>query len=248
MRKMAICLSKGGVGKTTTATTLAYGLGQRNKSVLLVDCDTQGQAGFFMGAKPGRGLAEVLLGEARIEDCLLEVKPNVMLLAGGRRLADATLHISKRTMGIERALLEVLQEVEGHYDYVLLDMAPGWDLLSVNALMYVQEILAPVELQMASMESLGQFFKRVADVKKYNSQLHTRYIVPTMWDRRSSESRSIYEQLRAQFPQAICEPIRASVKFFEATSKGMTIFEYAPKTPGADDYGKLVNRVSQEHI
>ena len=123
MRKIAVCLSKGGVGKTTTATTLAFGLSQSGRKVLLVDCDTQSQAAFFLGVKPELGIADVLLGRKSTHECIVEARPNLHLLAsGGRLLGEATTHISTRTLGIERALLEALAPVEGHFDYVILDM------------------------------------------------------------------------------------------------------------------------------
>lgn len=247
MRKIAVCLSKGGVGKTTTATTLAYGLSQVGKHVLLVDCDTQGQAAFFLGMKPELGIADILLGRNRIEDCVVEARSNLLLLAsGGKRLAEATAHIGKRTMGIERAMSEALSTVEGKYDYVILDMAPGWDVLTVNALIYAKEILCPVQLQGPSMESLGEFFTRVKLVNEYNPDLVTRYILPTSWDRRSGESKSLFEQLKSMFPAVICEPIRQCVKIFEASARGQSIFEYAPKSTGAEDYSKLIGRISEE--
>lgn len=243
MRKLAICLAKGGVGKTTTATNLAFGLASRGKQVLLVDCDTQGQAGFFLGHKPKEGLAEVLQKTRAFDDVVCEVRPNLALLAGGRALSDATLAIASRTMGIERALSEALKPAEGRYDLVLLDMAPGWDLLSVNALIYAREIIAPVELQMAAVESLGQFVERVEDVQEYNPELAIRYVLPTMWDKRSRESQDILERLTLIYPEQLCDPIKASVKLFEATGQGQSIFEYAPRSTGAEDYTKLIERV-----
>ena len=60
MRKIAVSLTKGGVGKTTTAVNLAAGLAMAGFRVLLIDTDTQGQAGFMLGLQPEEGLAELL--------------------------------------------------------------------------------------------------------------------------------------------------------------------------------------------
>lgn len=242
-RKIAIALSKGGVGKTTTATTLAYGLAQKGKRVLLVDCDTQGQASFFLGTKQERGLAEVLLKEAKVQECIDSARPNLDILAGGRRLAEATLAVSHRTLGIERALTEALSPINSAYDFVLLDCAPGWDILSVNALIYATEILCPVALQMASIESLGQFIKRVEDVQVYNPELAIQHILPTLWDVRSKESQNVLAQLQEHFGDRVYLPIHSTVKVFEATGRGKVIFEYAGNSPAAQDYQALIDRI-----
>ena len=245
MRKIAVCLSKGGVGKTTTATTVCVGLARKGRKVLLVDCDTQGQASFFLGLRPEEGLAELLLRERTFEQVLVQARDNLWVLAGGRRLADAQLSVSKRLIAVEKAIIEALAPAEGAFDYVVLDMAPGWDVLSVNALMYADEILAPVELQMPAIESLAQFEDRLTDIRVYKPGLSITYLLPTMWDRRSSESLAILEQLKTYYPTTLCAPIRASVRFFEATRQGLTVLEYPQATTGLEDYSALIANIEE---
>lgn len=127
-----------------------------------------------------------------------------------------------------------------------LDMAPGWDILSVPSFDLQQRNSCPCQLQGPSMESLGEFFERVDIVRQYNAGLDTKYIVPTNWDRRSGESRALYEQLMKMFPEKTCAPVRQCVKIFEASGRGQVIFEYAPKSTGAEDYGNLIERIKQD--
>ena len=84
MRKIAVALSKGGVGKTTTAVNLAAGIARVGSSVLLVDVDTQGQVTRALGIKQGGGLAEYVQGGLDLEEALVPARENLWMLAGGR--------------------------------------------------------------------------------------------------------------------------------------------------------------------
>ncbi|MBP8291650.1 MAG: AAA family ATPase, partial [Caldilineaceae bacterium] len=74
MRRIAIALSKGGVGKTTTAVNLAAGLAQRGRRVLIVDADTQGQAARMLGVQGSHSLAEVAAGDVAPDAALVEAR------------------------------------------------------------------------------------------------------------------------------------------------------------------------------
>jgi chromosome partitioning protein len=95
MRKIAISLSKGGVGKSTTAVHLAHDLAMAGSAVLLVDTDTQGQCSAFLGVKPTAGLAELVNGEIKPEKALVEARERLWLLPGGRGLAGLKMQIAK---------------------------------------------------------------------------------------------------------------------------------------------------------
>jgi chromosome partitioning protein len=118
MRRMVVALSKGGVGKSTTAVSLASGLAQAGAQVLLIDTDTQGQVAGMLGVHPRAGLAELLAGEQRPEEAMIEARERLWLLAGGRGLAGSKRLIDRKDFGGERTLGEALMLVEGRYDYV----------------------------------------------------------------------------------------------------------------------------------
>lgn len=75
MRKIAVSLTKGGVGKTTTAVNLAAGLAMAGEKVLVVDTDTQGQASYMLGLRPKAGLGEILLEDSGITNVIEEARP-----------------------------------------------------------------------------------------------------------------------------------------------------------------------------
>ena len=147
MRKLAVSITKGGTGKTTTTVNLAAGLALQGVRVLVVDADSQGQAGQMLGLQPEYGLAEVISQGAKPETAVVEVRPNLYLLAGGRALAGVRRLIARKDFGAERTFAEALDSIEGQYDFVIFDTAPGWDPLTVNVLFYATEVLAPVSLE-----------------------------------------------------------------------------------------------------
>jgi chromosome partitioning protein len=246
MRKIAVALTKGGVGKTTTAVNLSAALAQHDRRVLLVDVDTQGQAARSLGVTPEVGLAELVMGEAQPDDAIIEARPNLWLLAGGGGLAGVKRMIARKEFGGERTLAEALRPLEGRFDYVLLDTAPGWDSLAVNALFYAREILSPVSLEVLTLQGLQDFLGNVQAIQQYHPDLVLRYIVPTFFDRRVKKSEEIIEQLKTYFPDQLTHPIRYSVRLSEAPGHGQTIFEYAPKSTGVFDY-TIVARIVMKH-
>jgi chromosome partitioning protein len=246
MRKLAVALSKGGVGKTTTAVNLAHGLARHGQRVLLVDVDTQGQVARALGVQPQFGLAEWVAGERSADQVILPVRENLWLAAGGRSLAGLKQEITRKEFGGERSLAEALETQEGAYDFVLLDTSPGWDALVVNALFYVDEVLSPVSLEVMSLQGLMEFNHSLAAIQRYRSTLSLRYVVPTFFDRRVRKSEEILNQLRAHFAAQYCEPVRYNVRLSECPGYGQTIFEYSPGSAGAEDYQRLAERILQD--
>jgi chromosome partitioning protein len=246
MRKIAVALSKGGVGKTTTAVNAAAALALLGSRVLLVDVDTQGQVGKALGCTPAAGLAEAAAGEIPLRDAVTPARERLDLLAGGRGLANLKRLITRKDFGGEQTIAETLAPLDNEYDFVMLDTAPGWDALSVNALFYAREVLSPVSLEVMTLQSLLDFSRSLAAIQKYHPALRLRYVVPTFLDRRVRKSDEILAQLAGHFDEQLCSPIRYNVRLSEAPGYGQTIFEYAAHSPGADDYRRLAERISQD--
>ena len=250
MRKIAVAMAKGGVGKTTTAVNLAHGLASRGQRVLLVDCDTQGQAAKFLGQKPEFGLYEFITERQKNgqtiarNDTLHRTRENLWLLDGGIRLVELKNWLGEQPREIRQTVLaQKLVPRQGALDYLIFDCAPGWDVLSVNILMAANEVLCPVALQGPSLEGLKTFFRYLQSAQKLNLDLRLEYILPTMFDRRTRHSHEMYNQLKKHFARQMCEPIHYSVRLTEAPTLGRTIFEYRARTRGAIDYQNLVRRI-----
>jgi cellulose biosynthesis protein BcsQ len=244
-RRIGVMLSKGGVGKTTTAVNLAAALAMEGRRVLLIDADTQGQAAYALGLTPAKGLAEFVEGTADAEAALTPARDNLWLLGGGKGLAGLKRLISRKDFGGERTLADALTPLDGRFDVVVVDSSPGWDPLTVNVLFYVREVLVPVALEAMALQGFSEFLRSLSAVSRYCPDLTLSYIVPTFLDKRVRGPANLHEELAALYPERICTPVRYNAKLSEAPAEGKTIFEYAPRSPGARDYRELARRVAR---
>lgn len=245
MKKIAISLTKGGVGKTTTAVNLAAGLALADFRVLLIDTDTQGQAGFMLGLQSEKGLAELVTGALEPDEAIVEARQGLWLLAGGVGLAGVKKMIASNELEGEQTLTKALTTLDGKYDYVILDTSPGWDTMTINVLFYADEVLVPVSLEILTIKGLAEFNKRLDAIKRHKP-IYLKYVLPTFMDRRVRKSAEILEQLQAHYPDQLCTPVRYNVRLSEAAGYGQPIFEFAPNSPGAEDYKRLTERIMNE--
>jgi chromosome partitioning protein len=244
LRKIAFTNAKGGVAKTTTCVNVGAGLALAGYRTLLVDCDTQGQITKSLGIRAGEGLADLVQGDAGLDDVQIEARENLFVISGGGTLSGVKRMISRRDMRSELVLSEALEDLRG-YDFVLLDTAPSWDVLSVNCLFYVDEILIPVSMEVLALQGIGDFLGRVNEVQQYREGLVIKGIIPTFYDGRVKKSAEIMEQLERHFPDALWPAVRYNTKLSEAPGFGQHIFEYARKSNGAADYARLAQRLAK---
>lgn len=244
MRKIAFTNAKGGVAKTTTCVNISAGLALAGYRTLIVDLDSQGQVTKSLGIQTGEGLAELVQGDARVEDVQVQARENLYVIAGGNALSGVKRLISRRDMRSELVLNEALEGLQG-YDFVLVDTAPSWDVLNVNCLFYVEELLIPVSMEVLALQGMGEFLDRVDQVQRYREELKIRGVIPTFYDARVKKSAEILNQLESNFPDTLYPPIRYNARLSEAPGYGQHIFEYSKNSNGASDYARLADRLAK---
>lgn len=243
-RILAISLSKGGVGKTTTAVNLAAALATAGRRILLIDTDTQGQITKALGITPSFGLADFVEGRD-VRECLDKARDNLFVLAGGRSLSALERLIARKDFRPESTIADAMAPLDAHFDYILLDTAPSWGALAVNVLVYARELLCPIQLEPLAVAGLLDFIERAQPIfSRMGGEL--RYVLPTMLDRRVNQTAEILSQVETAFGARVCQPIRANIRLSETAGHGQTIFEYAPNSRGAADYLQLAQRVMND--
>jgi chromosome partitioning protein len=249
MRRIAFVNEKGGTGKTTLAVHLAaWAAQERGQRVLLVDLDTQGHAGKSLGldvrtlvpnafhwlTDPGVSLAAV----ARPTGV-----PRLSVVPAYKQLRDlpAALVGEERPL---RRLSERLGEAAGDFDLVVLDGPPSLGPAVSNVLVAASEVVLPVALTYLALDGCAEVAQTVEQVAREEAvpDLHISAVVP-MLVRQTSLAAAILERLEAHFPGTVTPGLGVNVKIDEAQSHGQTIWEYAPKSRGAETMRTVVEAI-----
>lgn len=247
-RIIAIANQKGGVGKTTTAINLSACLAEKQKKVLTIDIDPQGNTSSGLGIDKNEvenTVYELMIGEAVIEDCIQETQfENLSILPSNVNLAGAEIEL----IGIEEKeyiLKKAVDKVRKNYDYVIIDCPPSLNTLTVNAMTTANTVLVPIQCEYYALEGLTQLMHTINLVKeRLNPNLDLEGVVFTMFDARTNLSLQVVENVKENLNQNIYKSIiPRSVRLAEAPSHGLPINVYDRKSVGADAYRDLAEEV-----
>ncbi len=242
MRKICIINQKGGVGKTTTITNLAFGLESAGKRVLVIDLDPQGNVSTCVNARSDKDIYDVLVNNANASLCVKNVITNLDLISSKETLTKAELMLAGESSR-ETVLKRKLATISG-YDFVLLDCAPSLGLLNQNAMLYADEIFIPTSTDALGVVGLTTMIKAIDKLNEvFNHNAKITCVIPTMYDSRSKICKTTLVDLKNSFNSLLADPIRVSSKLKEAPKFGKSIFEYDKKGHAAKDYALLIDKV-----
>ena len=248
MRKAVIINFKGGVGKTTTAVNVSHGLAERGFRVLLVDNDPQANSTFIFNKSPKFSLTHLFKNQATLEQVLVPVRPNLDLVPASKSLSTINTWLVERDIPRRAFLLDKILSPLTDYDFVIVDTAPSFSLLNANAISFAHEAWIPVAMEflaLANIRELMRVFTRAES--NIGRRIAISYVIPFFYDRRNNKSRKILQMLYDIFGKNVTDPIHTNVKVSEAPFHFKTIFEYDPGCRGAEDFGRLIERIVEEN-
>lgn len=240
---ISVANQKGGVGKTTTSITLSSMLAQKNKKVLLIDADPQGNATSGLGVEKNieKSVYDLLVEDTEANEIIQESTiKNLKVCPSNINLAGAEVELVSM-MSREQRLKEKLEEVKEEYDYIIIDCPPSLGLITLNAFTASNSVLIPIQCEYYALEGLGQLINTINLVKKHlNKTLEVEGALLTMYDIRTNLSNQVVNEVKNYFGDKVYKTvIPRNVKLSEAPSYGMPITEYDPKSKGAKSYTKF---------
>ena len=268
-RIIAVANQKGGVGKTTTCVNLGAALVEEGKKVLLIDNDPQGNLTSYlskMAPNPGKAASlssipeRITREKSTIDELYLLKRPPLRdnvedqflrsymigldYIAAETSLSGVEYYLYTRP-DKEMTLKRNLQWAMGVYDYIIIDNPPSINLLTLNALCAATDVLIPLQAEFFSLEGISKMQATIADVRaRWNPMLRICGLLPTQVDQRKKLTTEVMETLKSYFPEELfVTQIRDNTKIAESSGHGLTIFKYASRSPGAQDYRDLATEL-----
>jgi chromosome partitioning protein len=248
LRRQLFLNFKGGTGKTSISTSYAFRLAEMGHRVLVIDLDSQGHASKCLGIageEAERTLFDAIIKKTPIEQVIVRTgMPGLDLVPSN--LGMSTIDLSLMPLAArEFRLRNCLKDIEGHYDYAVLDAPPSFGLLNLNALMAAHDLFVPVLADFLSFHGLKLLFETVHSLEEdLQHVLDHIFIVINGYNASFKIAKEAREALLKHYPEfLLSQVIRQCTKFAQASSEGIPIFAYDPESKGAQDIQAVLDEV-----
>lgn len=243
---ISIINNKGGTGKTTTVLNLGAALTKKRKRVLLVDLDSQCNLTSAFGADtPEVGVGDLLVGSATLDDVVIK-NGKLSLIPSSEKLLDFEFQLNNEP-GREYMLREQLDKVANDFDFILIDCPPSLGTLSINSMVAANHFIVPMQAENFAFIGLDRIMLISEKVKKrMNPDLDLAGILFVKLDPRTKFSQAVIHSLseNQNFKGKLFNTyIRQDISLMESGAFKQSVYDYAPKSRGADDYNDLAKEI-----
>lgn len=255
MKIISLFNQKGGVGKSTTVSSLMYYFTSKGKKVLGVDVDGQGHLTKLCGINTNdeNTVLELLQKKATFVETVKHSKFGDLLPAD-RQLQFATLQFAQQA----DFMFSILDMLEGqNYDYVFIDCPPAVNIITTAVLVASDYVIIPTEVEYLSLDGVQEMAQTIRSAKnRLNPKLEVMGLLLVKYNTRRKLTRALEEHLertgRELFgAQPLPMRIRNTVDVPSAQARQMSVFEYKPKSEVTKEYTALaeyIERRVQENV
>lgn len=253
MEVICIANQKGGIAKTTTATTLASILAAQDKRVLLIDADPQGNSTDTYRA--------VSTDMPTLYDVILDIEDPLPIMGaiqhteiGDIVASDPALKIADSALPTDGneyfRLKDALESLAG-YDYVVIDTAPADNKLLKNCLIAADKVVIPVTADRYAIQGLSELNKTILSIKKRNNPtLKIAGLLLVKYKSRQLLAQevkvSLGEIAKLLNTKVFDTAIRECVSVQKAQASRQTLMQYAPDCTAARDYASFAKELLAE--
>jgi chromosome partitioning protein len=247
---LSIASQKGGTGKTSTSIALAAGLARRGKKVLLVDIDSQANSSKVLLGEKYRTLTK----DETLYATILERKPLVVhpsLNVEGLDVVPSHILLSNTDVELttaidhrEARLKNRVDEIDGQYDFVVIDCPPALSWLTINAFTASDSVLVVVSPGYFELDSIVQISKSIEQVREnFNRSLRLAGFLFTMADK-TVNSKTSLQVLRQTYTDSVLRTvIPRNTDIRDAHFNQQDIFDYNPEANSAIAYANLIREM-----
>ncbi len=241
---IAIANQKGGVGKTTTATSLAHGLALAEKSILLIDLDPQGQCATALGIRQEPGAFNLLVAGLEPKQVTRYAREQLWLIPGNKETSTAQIVLNAQRKPISHIRSVLAPLTRNGLDYIIFDTAPSVGGLQEMALWASDLVVVPSATDFLASQGVGKIVKTLqvlTNEQKWRGRLLG--ILPTFFDDVTRESQDTLADLTKAFTHFVLPPVHRATVLRECAARGQTIFEIKGQHRAATEYSALFHKV-----